>query len=341
MLQTLSPKVHPVKAPIVTNEALTTYQNGSGSEAGLFVSEERYWAEYYEHPDFNYEWNNGYLEEKGVSNQATVMIYRWFSFILDCFLKVNNIAQVTSLEMGFKTDAPREKKDEPKGKQIRKPDLAVVLHSNPVPFHGKENSYRGVFDMCVEALSYTTRDAKERDTIIKKGEYEQTGTKEYFILDDSKRETAFYRLNQWGLYEEIKPIDGDIIQSEVLPGFQFRISDLYRMPLPEELVKDEVYQGYILLSYQKAEKEKERQRQRAEQAEQRAAQAEQRAEQERTEKERQRQRAKQAEQRAEQERAEKELQRQRAKQAEQRAEQERAEKERLLAMLKELGIELD
>ena len=34
------------------------------SETGKRVSEETYWKEYYEHPDFNYEWNNGFLEEK-------------------------------------------------------------------------------------------------------------------------------------------------------------------------------------------------------------------------------------------------------------------------------------
>jgi len=29
------------------------------SEDGLFVSEEEYWENYYNHPDFNYEWKNG------------------------------------------------------------------------------------------------------------------------------------------------------------------------------------------------------------------------------------------------------------------------------------------
>ena len=44
-------------------------QNESGSEAGRPVSEELYWAEYYEHPEFNYEWNNGILEEKPIAAQ--------------------------------------------------------------------------------------------------------------------------------------------------------------------------------------------------------------------------------------------------------------------------------
>ncbi|MCP4109136.1 MAG: hypothetical protein GY749_27005, partial [Desulfobacteraceae bacterium] len=38
------------------------------SEDGLAVSEDEYWEKYYEHPDFSYEWNNGYLEERPVSD---------------------------------------------------------------------------------------------------------------------------------------------------------------------------------------------------------------------------------------------------------------------------------
>jgi len=112
----------------------------------------------------------------------------------------------------------------------------------------------------VEALSDTTKKAKERDTVEKKEEYEYVKVKEYYILDGQKTETAFYRLNQWGIYEEIKPVDGDVIQSEVLPGFQFRISDLYHLTPPQELVKDYVYRGFIMLEYQSEKEEKEQQR---------------------------------------------------------------------------------
>ena len=95
-------------------------------------------------------------------------------------------------------------------------------------------------------------------------------------------------MNQWGLYEEIKPIDGDIIVSQVLPGFQFRISDLYRQPPLSELVEDEVYQGYVMLKYQAEKAEKERERARAERAELQLIV-------ERQEKEKERQRAEEAE----------------------------------------------
>jgi len=42
------------------------------SEDGKRVSESLYWEKYYEHPDFSYEWNRGYLEEKPVSDLMNV-----------------------------------------------------------------------------------------------------------------------------------------------------------------------------------------------------------------------------------------------------------------------------
>ena len=239
------------------------------SEDGLSVSKEVYWQKYYHHPDFNYEWANGRLEEKAVSNLETSRMYGWLLKLLEIFLEVHQIAELTRLETGFVVPLSPEKQKErlerlekkrskKKGKvreHVRKPDLGVILNSNPVPYLGPDNSYHGVADLCIEAISYTTKKAKERDIIEKKEEYEYAKVKEYYILDDSKVNTHFYRLNRWGVYEEIEPVNGDVIKSEVLPGFQFRISDLYRQPNQEELVKDEVYQGFVMLKYQ-AEKER-------------------------------------------------------------------------------------
>ena len=276
-----------------------TNKNGSqvsddylrGSEDGLIVSEEVYWEKYYHHPDFNYEWANGRLEEKPVSNLETSRMYGWLLKLLELFLEAHQIAELTRLETGFvvplspkkekarlerlekersKRVTKKKKKKKENGapprkirEHVRKPDLGVILNSNPVPYNGPDNSYHGVADLCIEAISYTTKKAKERDIIVKKEEYEYAKVKEYYILDDSKVNTHFYRLNRWGVYEEIKPVDGDVIKSEVLPGFQFRISDLYRQPKQEELVKDEVYQGFIMLKYQASEKKAKAEKERA------------------------------------------------------------------------------
>ena len=235
------------------------------SEDGLTVSEDEYREKYYEHPDFSYEWNNGYLEERPVSDYEGYLMYEWFDGTLKNFLRVYPIGKKVGLGFGFRMALPHKT-------VIRKPDLAVVLNNNPAGLHLKDRTYSGIFDLCIEAVSDSTVKVKQRDTVVKKGEYEYAGVREYYILDPNKKETAFYRRNAYGIYEHIRPVRGDIIQSGVLPGFQFRISDLYRQPLPEQMVEDTVYQAFVLLSYQ-AEK------QRAEQAENQLL-----LEQERTEK---------------------------------------------------------
>jgi len=80
------------------------------SEDGLYVSEEEYWEKYYNHPDFSYEWNNGYLEEKPMPDPKSYLMYKWFLRITDHFLTVNPIAQMIGLEFGFRLVLPRKKK---------------------------------------------------------------------------------------------------------------------------------------------------------------------------------------------------------------------------------------
>jgi uncharacterized protein (DUF3084 family) len=113
----------------------------------------------------------------------------------------------------------------------------------------------------------------------------------------------------------------------VLPGFQFRYRDLKRQPSLEELALDEVYQGYVLLRYQAAEK-------RARQEQKRAQHAQRRIREERR-------RAQAEQQRAEAEQQRAQAERQRAEEALQRETAERRRAERYAALLRERGIELE
>jgi hypothetical protein len=216
------------------------------------------------------------------------------------------------LEIGFRLILPH-------AISIRRPDLAVILHSNPVAMVDTDCTYHGVCDLCIEFLSDSTVQDVRRDTIVKKAEYCQAGVREYFILDRKGKETAFYRLTDAGTYAQIRQ-PGGIIRSEVLPGFQFRLQDLYDHPDFQERLDDSVYNSFILLDYQAEHQRAEAERQRAETADQRA--------------EAERQRAEAADQRAE-------AANQRAEVERQRAEAEHQERLRLTAMLKDLGIDPD
>jgi hypothetical protein len=231
------------------------------SEDGKAVSEEEYWAYYYEHPDFSYEWNNGYLEEIPVSDYDNQDMYAWFVKLAEVYLEYRPVAKRTIMDFGFRLALPGKTK-------VRKPDMAFVLKSGSVVPEGKDRSFSGTFDLCVELISDATEKDIARDTKDKKNEYEAVGIKEYFILDSSGAHMAFYRRNRKGQYAKIRRINGDIIRSQVLPGFQFRISDLkHRRPSLEEMAEDDVYQEFVLPYYRK-------ERERADKAEKRAEKAE-------------------------------------------------------------------
>jgi len=72
------------------------------------------------------------------------------------------------------------------------------------------------------------------------------------------------------VYVPIKPLKGGIIKSKMLPGFQFRISDLYHRPLLEEMITDPVYQQFVLPGYTKEKEARKKAEQRAKAEAQRA-----------------------------------------------------------------------
>lgn len=218
------------------------------SEAGSYVSEALYWEKYYEHLDFNYEWNNGILEEKPMADVQNAAMYRWLLKLLEAYLETHAVAQLVNLEIGFRLLFGKKKKKT----SIRKPDLFVVRYDNPVPLLPLDRNYRGICDLCIESLSDSTQKEIDRDVKTKKGEYEGVGVHEYYILDAGKTNMKFYRRTPGGVYAPLAPIDGEIIQSAVLPGFQFRISDLHCQPPLIALANDEVYKHFVLPEYQAA-----------------------------------------------------------------------------------------
>ncbi len=239
---------------VATNGAL---DETGFSDDGLHVSEELYWEKYYNDPDFSYEWNNGVLEVKPMSNPLQYALYDWFVALLRAFLEVHPIAKRMALEMGFRL----AKGDH---KSVRKPDLFIVRNDNPVALQNADESYKGICDLCIESLSTSKKKEIERDTKSKKQEYALVGVREYFILDARAVHTAFYRLTARGIYAEIKPDAEGVIHSEVLPGFRFRLADLYRRPSLVELTSDEVYRDFVLPEYQALQARAQQERARAE-----------------------------------------------------------------------------
>jgi Uma2 family endonuclease len=239
------------------------------SQDGRRVSEAEYWRDYYDESDIHYEWNNGILEEKPVSDFETLAVYWWFMALLGHYLRVHPIGRIVCLEMGFRLPLPT-------GTVIRKPDLAVLRHDNPVTPRPLDASYRGVFDLCVEALSDQKRRGIERDTLVKKADYAAGGVPEYYILHREPARLDFFIRAPGGLYVPLEPEDG-VIHSRVLPGLRFRVDDLIRRPAHDTLRDDPVYADYVLPGLRAAEERAAAEARRADDAARRADDATRRA----------------------------------------------------------------
>ncbi len=229
------------------------------SKEPLVVSEAEYWKAYYEHPDCQYEWNNGLLEEKPMPDFLSISLYQWFFRLLEEYLTVFPIGRMMALEMGFRLELGKNKVS------IRKPDLAVILQSNPVEAKPLDRSFGGVCDLCIEFLSDSDPTEVERDTVHKKEEYAQVGVPEYYILDRLHKHTAFYTLNEQGVYESMESQEPSVIHSRVLDRFAFRLEDLEKQVPFEKLIEDPLYQPFLLKSLQQEREQKEQEREQKEQ----------------------------------------------------------------------------
>jgi Uma2 family endonuclease len=235
----------PLSPPLTKIKGTKKKGRPSPTQAQKRVSEAVYWKKYYDYvgpEDHNYEWNNGYLEERPSHNYISYLMYSWFEKSLDHFLEVQPLAQTIGLGMGFRLALP------PKT-VIRKPDLGVVLNSNPVPLGLFDQSYRGIFDICIECLSYGKPSEVERDTVTKKQEYAQGGVQEYYLLDSRGEETAFYQLTAGGIYVPLPLTPDGLIASQILPGFQFRLMDTYQQPWQEQMSKDPAVSQLVLTTW--------------------------------------------------------------------------------------------
>jgi Uma2 family endonuclease len=294
------------------------------------VSERAYWDQWYEHPDLNLEWNDGRLEEVPVSDLLTGQVYYWMLELLLHYLRRHPVAKPFGLETGFRLALPGGKVS------IRKPDLGFIHVDNPIQGADTDNSYKGIPDLVIEALSDSSAANRRRDEVTKKGEYAAVGVREYYILHHNPERLAFYTGAASGAYVPILPQDG-VIHSLVFPGFRFRRSDVIRQPRLDALRADPVYSTFVHPEWQQAETIAEQARELVEQARRQGEAAEVRAEQERRQREAAEARAAREratlKARAEQERREREA-------AEARAEQERRRGDAAEAELAELRAEI-
>ena len=195
-----------------------------------------------------------------------------------CNVETFRHTALLNLETGFLLNMEDHTSPSSQREAVRKPDVGVILNSNPTPWGRIDQRYfEGVCDMVVEAVSDSTLAEVLRDTEEKKEDNALAGVKEYFILDPNGEHMRFYRLAPERTYQNIDADDEGLIRSEVLAGFQFRVEDLDRQPTLEELASDLAYGGYVSPRFQATLAEAASEAQRADNEAAARQQAEERA----------------------------------------------------------------
>jgi Uma2 family endonuclease len=92
------------------------------------------------------------------------------------------------------------------------------------------NHLHGPPDLAVEVVSASSR---TRDTLHKRGEYEQAGVREYWLIDPDARQASFLVLADGRL--EPGPMQDGAFHSRVLPEAWIQPGWLFQTPMPKPL----------------------------------------------------------------------------------------------------------
>jgi Uma2 family endonuclease len=112
----------------------------------------------------------------------------------------------------------------------REPDLLFVAQAN---LHRLQPTYLdGPADLVIEIIS---PESIGRDRGDKYLEYEAAGIPEYWLIDPSRQQVEFYRLDENGRYQLSAPDENGRYHSSQLPGFWLQVDWLWQEPLPRIL----------------------------------------------------------------------------------------------------------
>ncbi len=146
---------------------------------------------------------------------------------LSDFLTVILRAYVEAKQLGVVRSAPFQMKV---GLSGREPDLLFVAKEHVERI--RENYLDGPADLVIEIISPESR---LRDRGEKLAEYELAGVREYWLIDPEEKRADFYILGDDGRYDRRRPGPDGRYRSEVLKGFEFDTTWLWRSPLPPVL----------------------------------------------------------------------------------------------------------
>jgi Uma2 family endonuclease len=112
----------------------------------------------------------------------------------------------------------------------RLPDLFFVANEHRSRI--KRTHLEGPADIVVEIIS---PDSRRRDRKTKFGESEQGGVREYWLLDQPRKQAEFYQLGEDSSYHRMPVGEDGVFHSGVLPGLWLKVEWLWQDPHPPVL----------------------------------------------------------------------------------------------------------
>ena len=154
---------------------------------------------------------DGRLRWRAMAEEQRNDIVRFFDRVLFGLIQETGRGRVSFSDLGLHTF----------GKTIRKPDVVVILRTNP------HYSVRGqatweTADLVIEVVSESDPD---NDYDVKRREYAAAGVREYWVVDRYRREILLLTLDN-GDYREVGTYrPGDTASSLIVEGLEVAVAD--------------------------------------------------------------------------------------------------------------------
>ncbi len=167
------------------------------------------------------EWINGAVIAISPINQQHENIRDYLRDMFRAYFALNPIGVITGEPQTMRL---------PTIASGRSPDLFIVLNENQQRFH--KTYMDGPANIVIEIASPTTAAIDRGKKFV---EYEQGGVQEYWVIDGSRKDAQFYRLNDEGVYLAYSEDADGFYESPQLARLTLHVPTLWEDELPNIL----------------------------------------------------------------------------------------------------------
>lgn len=193
---------------------------GQKPPAGLRLSYEEFLETEFDHN--HYEWVDGEVVEMNAIDDVQSRIQTWLLTLLSMYVEAKDLGEVFVDPFQMKTgpDLPG-----------RQPDIQFIAKDRLHLIQRK--CMRGPCDLAMEVVSYGSR---KTDRVVKFGEYEQGGVREYWVVDPLRGAVEHFHLAN-GRFGPGEIDEEGRMLSHVLPGVWFMKDWFFDRPAKAEILK--------------------------------------------------------------------------------------------------------